>query len=124
MQDAAASGHPLHIAGRHLAFVAETVAVFDRTCQHVGDGLYATMRMPRKAGLIVRRILVAKVVQQQEWIELLGLAEAKGTLQLYAGAFHCLLRVDDVFHCAERHSPSLSVSPDLWRTPIGCVITI
>src|SRR2546427_3396269 len=35
VQDAAAGGHPLHVAGGHLALVAETVAVLHRTGEHV-----------------------------------------------------------------------------------------
>ena len=37
--------------------------------EHVGDGLDAAMRMPREAGQIVVRVVVAEVVEQQERIE-------------------------------------------------------
>ena len=87
VQNAAACGHPLHVAGGHAALVAELVAVRDFACQHVGDGLDAAMGMPGKSGEIVGRVLVAKVVEQQERVELLRFAEAEGALQLDACAF-------------------------------------
>ena len=96
MQDAAAGGHPLHVAGGHFAFVAEAVAVLDRTGEHVGDGLDAAMRMPGKSRKVIFRILVAEIVQQQKRIEILGFAETEGALQLYAGAFESGLRLNDL----------------------------
>ena len=86
VENAAAGGHPLHVAGGHAALVAERVAVRDLAGEHIGDGLDAAVRMPGEAGQIVGRILVAKVVEQQERIEFGGLAEAEGALQLDAGA--------------------------------------
>ena len=86
VENAAAGGHPLHVAGGHAALVAERVAVRDLTGEDVGDGLDAAMRMPGKAGQVVGGILVAEVVEQQERIELLGLAEAEGALELDACA--------------------------------------
>ena len=87
VQDAAAGRHPLHVAGRHLALVAQAVAVLDRARQHVGNRLDAAVRMPRKSRQIIFGIVVAEIVQQQERIELLGLAETEGALQLHARAF-------------------------------------
>src|SRR5262249_60452281 len=60
MHDAAASRHPLHVAGAELALVPEAVAVIDGACEHVSDGLDAAVRMPGKAGAIVLRTIVAK----------------------------------------------------------------
>ena len=71
MHDAAAGGHPLHVAGAEGAAVAEAVAVLDGAGQHVGDRLDAAMRMPRKAREIIGRDVVAEIVEQQERIELL-----------------------------------------------------
>jgi hypothetical protein len=66
VHDAAAGGHPLHVAGAERAAVAEAVAVLDRAGEHVGDRLDAAMRMPREPGEVVVRIVVAEVVEQQE----------------------------------------------------------
>ena len=87
MQDAAAGGHPLHVAGAHRALVAEAVAVLDRAGEHIGDRLDAAVRMPGEAGAIVVGTVVAEIVEQQERIELAGVAEAEGAVQLDAGAF-------------------------------------
>ena len=80
MKNTAAGGHPLHVPGGHLSRVTETVAVLDRSRQHVSDGFNPAMGMPGESGQVILRALVAKVVEQQERIELLGLAEAKGSL--------------------------------------------
>ena len=87
VEDAAAGGHPLHVAGAERAAVAQAVAVLDRAGQHVGDGLDAAVRVPGEAGEVVLRALVAEIVEQQERIELGGVAEAEGAAQLDAGAF-------------------------------------
>ena len=87
VQNAAAGRHPLHVAGGHLALVAQAVAVLDRAGQHVGDRLDPAMRMPGKSRQVILRVVVAEIVQQQERIEVLRLAEAEGALQLHARAF-------------------------------------
>ena len=89
MKDAAACRHPLHVAGAHLAAVAEAVAVFDGAREHIGDGLNPAMRMPRKAREIRVGIVVAEIVEQQERIEVARIAKAKCAAQLHARAFHC-----------------------------------
>ena len=73
-------GHPLHIAGGHFAPVAQAVSMLDGAGEDVGDRLDSAVRMPWKSLQVVCRILIAEVVQQQERIEVLGLAEAKGAL--------------------------------------------
>ncbi len=104
VQDAAAGRHPLHVAGGHLALVAEAVAVLDRAGKHVGDGLDAAMRMPGKSREVILGILVAKIVQQQKGIELFGLAETEGALQFHAGAFDRRFGLNNLLYWAERHS--------------------
>ena len=66
--------------------------------QHVGDGLNAAVRMPRKTGKIVLWNVVAKVVEQQERIELFGVAETECAAQMDAGAFHGWLRLNESFN--------------------------
>ena len=63
MQDAAAGGHPLHVARGHFALVAETIAVLDRASEHVGDGLDPAVWMPGKSRHVVPGIVVAEIVQ-------------------------------------------------------------
>src|SRR5690349_1816533 len=98
MEDAAAGRHPLHVAGAERAAIPETVAVVDGAAQHVGNRLDPTMRMPRKARHVVSRAVVAEIVEQQEWIELLGIAEAEGPSQAHTGALHRRCRLDDALH--------------------------
>src|SRR5438552_2498742 len=101
MQNAAAGGHPLHVTGGHFAFIAETVAMLDRTGEHVSYGLDAAMRMPGKSRQIVFGIVVSEIVQQQKWIEFLGRAETEGALQLYACALDCRRSLNNLFDWAE-----------------------
>src|SRR6185436_9770785 len=88
VHDAATRGHPLDIARAEAAAIAEAVAMLDRAGEDVGDRLDPAMRMPRKPGHVVARAVVAEIVEQQEWIELGGIAEAERALQLDAGAFN------------------------------------
>ena len=106
MHDAAARRHPLHVARAEHALVAEAVAVIDLAGQHISDRLDAAMRMPGKAGLVLVGIVVAEIVQQQERIELLGVAEAEGAAQMHAGAFHGRLGLDDLLHGTDGHDTS------------------
>src|SRR5438874_12936871 len=84
MEDAAARRHPLHVAGGHLALIAQAVTVLDRSSKHIRDRLDPAMRMPGESCEVVFRMIVAKVVQQQEWIEFFRFAEAENALQLHA----------------------------------------
>src|SRR5581483_11933698 len=103
MQNAAASRHPLHVAGCHSALIAKAVAMSDLAGQHIGDGLDATVRMPREAGEVIGRILVAKVIEQEERVELLGFTEAEGALKLNSCALDGGLGFVDFFDRAKRH---------------------
>src|SRR5882724_2535569 len=101
VQDSAPGSHPLHIASGHLALVAKAVAVFYRAGKYVGDRLDATVRMPRKSREIVCRIVVAEIVQQQKWIEILGFAETEGALQLHASALYGRRRLNNPLNRSE-----------------------
>ncbi len=64
--------------------------------------------MPRcgchgKPAQIVVGAVVAEIVEQQERIELAGVAEAEGAAQLDAGAFHGGLGLDDAFDGSDGH---------------------
>src|SRR5579863_2910257 len=108
MNDAAAGGHPLHVAGADHAAVADAVAVGYRPRQHIGDGLNATMRMPRKSREIVLGNIVAEIVKQEEWIEILGVAEPERPPQMYPSAFECGLRFDNPLHWPDGHKDPLN----------------
>src|SRR5271168_186431 len=63
MHDAAARGHPLHVAGAEIAAIAETVAVLDVARQDVSNGLDAAMRMPGKARPVIVVAVIAEIVE-------------------------------------------------------------
>src|SRR5690242_14601391 len=86
MQDAASGGHPLHVTGDHLAFVAETIAVLDGTSENIRDRFNAPMRMPGESGEVVLGIVVAEVVKKKKRIKLFGLPKSKSALQFHACA--------------------------------------
>src|SRR5262249_30937404 len=83
--------------------VAEVAARWEGARQHVGDGLDAAVGMPGEAGAIVVGPVIAEIVEEQERIELVGIAEAEGAPQLDAGALHGGLRLDDALHGPDRH---------------------
>src|SRR5947199_9483196 len=101
VQNAAASGHPLHVTGIHLALVAKAVTMLDGAGENVGDCLDPAMWMPRKSSEIVFWIVVAKVIQQQKRIELLRFSETEGALQLNASALDGGLCLDNLLYGSE-----------------------
>jgi hypothetical protein len=103
VQDAATGGHPLDVPRAEAAAIAQTITVIDCASQHVGDRFDPAVRMPRKAGEVVRRIVVAEIVEQQKWVVVLGATEPEGAPKFDAGAFHCRLRLKDMFHRSDRH---------------------
>src|SRR5262249_27230177 len=103
MEDSASRRHPLDVTGAKLAAVSQAVAMIDGSSQHIGDGLDAAMGMPGEPGAIVVRPVVAKVIEQQEGIELARLAEAEGAAQLYTCSLHGGARFDNAFHRSDRH---------------------
>ncbi len=103
VDDAAAGGHPLHVAGGDGAVVAHAVAVFDGSGQDVGDGLDAAMRMPGKSGEIILGNIVAEIVEEQERIEVVGVAEAEGAAQMHSGAFERGLGLDEALDGSNGH---------------------
>jgi len=92
MENAAPGRHPLHVARTEIAAITQAVAVFDVTGQYIGDRLDAAMRMPRKPGEILLRAVVAEIVEQQERIELGGVAKTEGAAKVNACALHGGLR--------------------------------
>ncbi len=98
VDDAAARGHPLHVAGADRAMVAHAVAMLDGPGQHVRDGLDAAVRMPRKARQIILRNVIAEIVEQQERIEVGGVAETERAAQMHARAFERGLGLNKPFN--------------------------
>ena len=70
VQDAGAGGHPLRGAVLDDAAAAVGVLVLERSVDHVGDGLEAAVRMPRRAARLARRVVdLAHLVHVDERVE-------------------------------------------------------
>jgi len=61
--------------------------MLDRAGQHIGDGLDAAMRMPRKSFEVIRRGIIAKIVEQQERVKFGRILKSKRAMKFYASAF-------------------------------------
>src|SRR5207245_2449991 len=88
--------------------------------EDVGNGLDAAMRMPRKPGEIILRMVVAKIVEQQERIELGRFPETECPLQLHAGALDGGRRTNDFFDRSDRHDCSPSYCPNEIYAATAC----
>src|SRR6185295_7075815 len=106
MNDPAADGHPLHITGTDDAVVAHAVAMLHGSRQHIGDGLDAPMRVPRKSCQIVFRNIVAKVVEQKEGIKVPGIAKTECPPQMHPGTFERRFRLAQSLNRSDRHRNS------------------
>ena len=114
VQDAPASRHPLHVPGSQAAAVAQTVAVGDSPGQHVGDGLDAAVRVPWESGPVVLGVVVAEIVEQQEGIEVIRLAEAESAVQPHTGPFDRRRTVDDALDRAYGHDSGPRRKRSCW----------
>ena len=68
--------------------VPHAVAVIHGAGEDVGNGLDSAVRVPGKPCQIVFRNIIAKIIEEQKGIEIGSVAEAEGTAQMYARAFH------------------------------------
>src|SRR5579871_5544811 len=78
VNDAAAGGHPLHIARRNSATISHAVAVLDGSREDIRNGFDTAMRMPGEAGKIVLGNVIAEIVEQQEGVEIGCGAKSEG----------------------------------------------
>jgi len=87
MNNAAARCHPLNIAGLDLAPIPDTVAVLNGASQHISDRLDPAVRMPREPFQIVIRNVIPEVVKEEKGVELFGISESEGTMEVNSGTF-------------------------------------
>jgi len=98
VNDSPARCHPLDFTRTDGAAVAQAVAVLYSAGQDVSDGLEATVRVPREAGEVIRRDVIAEIVQEEERVELGSVAEAKRAAQMHACAFKGWLGANESFN--------------------------
>src|SRR6267378_177194 len=106
MNDPAACGHPLHVAGGDRAAISHAVAVFNGSSKNIRDGFDTAMGMPWEARQVVLRNIVAEVIEQEERVEVLGGAEAECAAQMHTGAFEGRLGLDEPLYGSNRHGAS------------------
>src|SRR6516165_5073762 len=94
VENAASGRHPLYVSGAEGAPIAEAVAVIHRASQHIRAGLDAPVRVPWKPRAVVVGAIIAEIIQQQERVEVAGIAESEGPVKLYPGPFDGGLRLD------------------------------
>src|ERR1700674_3058694 len=114
VNDPAARRHPLDVARRDRSLVTHAVAVLHRSREHIRNRLDPAVRMPRKPRQIILRHIVAKIVQQQEWVELRGVAKPKRAPQMHARAFRRWLGLDQPLHRSYGHSLLLPRESTHW----------
>src|SRR5579863_5230868 len=106
MNNAASCRHPLHIAGCDAALIAHAITVFHGPGEDVRDGFNAAMWMPGKASQIIRRNVIAEIVEQQKRVEIRGVAKAECAAEMYACTFQGGFGLDKPLHRTNGHVES------------------
>ena len=97
VEDPRTRGHPLRVAFADGAATTVRVVVLHHAVDHVGHGLESTMRMPRRADGLVRRVLDgAELVEEEERVRDVRIdAAGEGTPHREAGALDRVVGGDD-----------------------------
>ena len=131
VDDAAAGGHPLHVAAANDAPVAHAVAVLDGSAEDIGDRLDPAMGMPGKTPDVIGRLARPEIVEQKERIEHRHLAVSERPPQVHARPFNRGLAAPDLVNLPRfRHRrrpghnyPPLSLRPSLKHSdPTGHIL--
>ena len=88
--------------------------MFDGPGKNIGNGLNAAMWVPGKSREVVLWNVIAKVVEQEERIEVVGVAETKGAAQMHSRSLERGLGFDETFNGSNGHA-DLPVSPFCQR---------
>ena len=87
MQDAAPTGHPLHVTFADGARVTQAVAVADGAFEHIGNGLDAAMRIGGEpADGTFDGIVESEMVKQKERVKFIARMRTEGAPEQYARA--------------------------------------
>jgi hypothetical protein len=104
VDDAPSRGHRLLVAGRNGAAISQTVSVFDGPGKHIRDRLDPAVRVPRESRQVILRNVIAKIIEQQERIEIRRVAKPKSAAEMHARAFARRFRTDQLLHRSQGHS--------------------
>ena len=103
VEDPAPRRHPLDVPGGDGPAIPHAVAVLHRSRENVGDRLDAPVGMPREAGQVIVRIVIAEIIEQEERVELGRVAEAERAPQVYARAFKRRLGAGELLDRSNGH---------------------
>jgi hypothetical protein len=97
VEDSRTRGHPLRVAFADDAATTVRVVVLHHAVDHVGHRLETTMRMPRRADGLVRRVLDrAELVEEEERVREVRVdAPGEGTPHREAGTLDGVMGGDD-----------------------------
>jgi hypothetical protein len=84
----------------------------DRSREYVRNGFDPAMGVPREASKIIRWQVIAKVVQEEKWVEVGGCAEAERPTQVDACPFDCWLSLHEPLDRSNRHVLSLGLKEE------------
>src|SRR4030095_2984006 len=111
MNDAAPSSHPLHVTGAYSAAIADAVTMLNSACENVSNRLNAPMPVPGETCQVVLGDIIAKIIQEEERVEVFCASETEGTVQVHTGTFRGWLRSDKALNWPNRH---------IWLSSFGC----
>ena len=103
VDDAASGGHPLDIAGADCAAVTNTIAMFNCTCEDLGDRFDPAVRVPGESGKVIRRNIIPEIIEEKERIEVRCCTEAESAAKMDAGALEGRPGLDNAFNRSKRH---------------------
>ena len=101
--DSARRFHGARNAGGDLAAIPQAVPVLDRSGQHVRDRLDPAVRVPGEPREVSLGIVVPEVVEEEERVEVLGVAEPERAAEMHARAFEGGFGLDEPLDRTNRH---------------------
>src|SRR5207249_4529027 len=84
--------------------------------EHICYRFDAAVRMPRKAGQVIVRDVVPKIIQQQKWVEIRSVAKAERPAQMDTCAFERWLGLDQSLDWPKGHGGLQYLRPAFARS--------
>src|SRR5690606_9937817 len=86
MDNASASGHPLHVTAFQIPAITHVVFVKHVTCQHIGHCFKTTMWMSGKTSNVILGVVRAEFIQHEKGIKSCSRGLPQAAFDLYPGA--------------------------------------